>query len=97
MSDKFDGYGYFRRVKEHESRFFFFTKAKAEWEVMIEPGKIERVVGMKELWTKLDASGRDFQECEMTASRMFRTGRFDQWVQWPYGGTITTEELPSGD
>lgn len=37
-------------------------------------------------------SRRDFQECDMTAARLFREGS-DLWVEYPTGITVSTDEL----
>ncbi|TDT64445.1 hypothetical protein [Frigoribacterium sp. PhB116] len=88
-------YRYFRQVAM-PTRWLLFARGETEYEVMSAPGVVRRVplsrvreaLGAKRVAT----SRRDFQECDMTAARLFREGS-DLWVEYPTGITVSTDEL----
>jgi hypothetical protein len=86
-------YRYFRQVAS-PARWLVFTRGESEYEVMSAPGVTRRVPlsQVREALGASPTSRRDFQECDMTAARLFREGS-DLWVEYPTGITVSTDEL----
>ena len=86
-------YRYFRQVRS-ALRWFIFTRGEAQYEVMSAPGAT-RLLPYSQVRKALGASDtarRDFQECDMIASRLFREGS-ELWVEYPTGITVDSDEL----
>jgi hypothetical protein len=70
--------------------------AEPEYFVKTPAGSLRRV-GLKDLPVALDVapmgSRRDWQECEMVATRLFLDGESDKWVEYPTGLVINDSEL----
>lgn len=74
----------FRMVQPPRRRGLFRVDS-SEYEVSAGPGDIRRVTLLElpeALGVKLKNSHRDWQECEMAASHLYREGR-SEWVLYP--------------
>jgi len=92
MSPEIERPKWFRQVQERKIFLGILKYGQPMlFEVFAEPGPVV-TVGLDDLRPTLGVSRdaeRDFQEADMLASRAFTEGRFDDWVQWPYGGVVT--------
>lgn len=88
-------HSYFRLVTEPRRKFLVFV-AHPEYLVKTPSGSLRRV-RLRDLPGALDVSPedsrRDWQECEMLATRLFRAGESDKWVEFPTGLVINDSEL----
>lgn len=88
-------HSYFRLVTEPRRKFLVF-RAHPEYLVKTPSGSLRRVI-LRDLPVALgvspEGSRRDWQECEMLATRLFRAGESDKWVEYPTGLVISESEL----
>lgn len=73
-----------------------FAKGDYLYQVLTQPGE-SRVVEAKRLADAMGVSPRgpwnDLQECQRTASRLFREGRRQEWVEYGTAIVVSSESL----
>lgn len=77
-----------------------FRVQPPEYEVSVGGGAPTRVPLDRlpdELGVSPGASNRDWQECEMVASSLFRSGSLDKWVDYPTGQVLDDAAGTTGD
>jgi hypothetical protein len=88
-------YLYFRMASMPRRKFLVFV-ADPEYLVRMPTGSLKRV-RLRDLPVALgvapEGSRRDWQECEMVATRLFRDRESDKWVEYPTGLVINDSEL----
>lgn len=81
-------------MTERRRKFPVFV-ANPEYLVKTPSGGLRRV-RLRDLPVALgvspEDSRRDWQECEMLATRLFRAGESDKWVEYPTGLVINDSE-----
>jgi hypothetical protein len=89
----------FFRMTARPRGWFVFRWGHVQFDVLSAAGAVERVVGFRALRDRLGVKRggrRDFQECMSTCCRLFRDHDVESWVNWPYGGVSSSDEVLRG-
>lgn len=92
------GTRYFRVAGRPERRFLF-TAGVTTWEVSSGAGTsfVVDTAGLRDaLGIAPGGSRNDEQHCRSRAVELFESGDREHWVQYPFGGTATDEEVLGG-
>jgi hypothetical protein len=84
------------RVAERPKRRFLLTAGVTTWEVSSGVGTTSVVdtAGLRDaLGIAAGGSRNDEQHCRSRAIELFESGDREHWVQYPFGGTATNEEV----